>query len=557
VSRLRRRGRAGVIEDARSIGELIDKASQNWPDHEAFVHGDQRITYREVRERANRLAAALLKLGIKRGDKVAILFTNLPQWFYAEYAVCKIGGMVVPVNTRYSTKELEYILGHSDSTTLIMMDHFQKMDYMAMVKGICPELGSSAPGDLRSRKLPLLKNVIVSGQAHHNGTFNFSDLVEKTDEDVQNRVARVQLEIESEDIAHIPYTSGTTGNPKGVMTTHSQYLRFNLGFINGIGGFTEKDRLCVAAPFSHNFGNSQGILTPAFCGATSVLIETFDARRCLELIEKEGCTFFAGSPTMYIRMLRDENFSKYDLSSLRSGLIAAAPAPVPVIEEIQSKMGVRNLVNGYGMTENSVGTSMTRPGDPPEILSATVGKPMWPDYEVKIVDINTGQDLSAGSQGELCTRGPLIMKGYYKMPEETAALSDEQGWFHTGDLAIIDKRGYIRITGRLKDVFMPGGLNVSPEEVEDVIHTHPKVKQVTVIGVPDDELGEAGAAFVELKAGEMATDRELIDYCKGRLANFKIPRYVLFTKDFPMTTSGKVQRYILRDQAIEELGLEK
>lgn len=545
-----------MIEDARTLGELIDRASENWPNHEAVVYKDGRITYREVQQRAKRLAASLLRLGVRKGDKVSILLTNLPQWFYGEYAVDKIGGVVVPLNTRYSLRELEYILSHSDSTTLIMMDRFQKIDYMAMLREICPELEACALGDLRSPRFPFLKNLIVSGGQRYKGTLDLAELIESGRTDRDDGVAVAQSKVEPDDIAHLPYTSGTTGSPKGVMTTHHQYLRFNLGFIKGIGGFTEKDRLCVAAPFSHNFGNSQGILTPAICGATSVLVEAFDARRCLELIERERCTFFAGSPTMYVRMLRDEDFSKYDLSSLRSGLIAAAPAPVTVIQEIQSKMGIRTLVNGYGMTENSVGTSMTRPGDPPEVLSATVGRPLWPDYEVKVVDTKTGADLPRGRQGELCTRGPLIMKGYYKIPEETARLMDSKGWFHTGDLAVIDEQGYIRITGRLGDVFMPGGLNVSPEEVEDVLYTHPKIKQVAVLGVPDDELGEAGVAFVHLKAGHVATDREIIGFCRGRLANFKIPKYVLFSRDFPMTTSGKVQRFILRDRAIRELGLD-
>jgi len=256
-------------------------------------------------------------------------------------------------------------------------------------------------------------------------------------------------------------------------------------------------------------------------------------------------------------MLREDDFSRYDLSSLRAGLIAAAPAPVAIIKEIQSKMGITVLVNGFGMTENSVGTSMTRPGDPPEVLSETVGKPIWPDYEVKVVDIQTGKDLPHGAEGELCTRGPLIMKGYYKMPEETAELIDKAGWFHTGDMAVIDESGYIRITGRMKDIYMPGGLNVSPEEVEDVIFTHPGVKQVAVLGVPDEDLGEAGAAFVEMKEGHKASGQEIINYCKGRIAGFKIPKYVFFTDDFPMTASGKVQRFVLKDRAVKELGLGK
>jgi len=546
-----------LISDVRTLGELIDRAAETWPDREAIVYEEQRISYGELRDGANRLGAALLELGVEKGNKVSVLFTNLPQWAYIEFALDKIGGVVVPINTRYSLKELEYILHHSDSTTLVTMDRFQNMDYMTLIREICPELETSKPGELKCEKLPFLKNVIVSGKHSYRGTFDFNELLERDEAGYQEEVMKAQIKVEPDDIAHIPYTSGTTGKPKGVMTTHQQYIRFNLGFINGIGGFTEVDRLCVAAPFSHNFGNSQGILTPAICGAASVLIEAFDPKKCLELIEQEGGTFFAGSPTMYIKMLRDEGFSKYDLSSLRSGLIAAAPAPVPVIKEIQSKMGVKILVNGYGMTENSVGTSMTRPGDPPEILSSTVGKPMWPEYKVKVVDIKTGEDLPPGGEGELCTKGPLIMKGYYKMPEETAELIDQDGWFHTGDMAVIDEAGYIKITGRLKDVFMPGGLNVSPEEVENVLYTHPKIKQVSVLGVPDEVMGEVGAAFVELKEGEKAKDQEIIDFCKARLANFKIPKYVIFTNEFPLTTSGKVQRFILREQAIEELELSK
>jgi fatty-acyl-CoA synthase len=420
---------------------------------------------------------------------------------------------------------------------------------------ICSSLSNAAPGQLNSQKMPFLKNIIVSGREKYPGTFNFDGLIEEAAESDLKEIAKVQALVGPDDIAHLPYTSGTTGKPKGVMTTHRQYIKFNMGFIYGIGGFGEEDRLCVAAPFSHNFGNSQGILTPAFCGSTSVLLESFDAETCMQLIEKEACTFFAGSPTMYIKMLRHEKFSIHNLSSLRAGLIAAAPAPVSIINEIKQRMGIRFLVNGFGMTENSVGTSMTRPEDPSEVLSSTVGRPLWEDYEVKVVDIGSGRDLPPGSEGELCTRGPLIMKGYYKMPEETASVIDAEGWFHTGDLAAIDESGYIRITGRLKDVFMPGGLNVSPEEVENVFYANSKVKQVAVFGVPDEIMGEVGAAYVELKMGEQCSERELKDFCKGRLANFKIPKYVVFTNDFPMTTSGKIQKFLLKGRAVKELGL--
>jgi len=546
-----------MIEDIRTLGDLLDKAAETWPEHEAIVYEDQRITYRQLHERVQRLAISLIRLGVQKGDKVAVLLTNLPQWAYAEYAVDKIGGVVVPLNTRYSVNELAHVLAHSDATTLVMMDRFQKMDYMAMLKEICPELEALDSRNPDCENLPFLRHIVLHGKTRTKGTLNLTDLFGDYNEREREELIKRQGGIMPDDIAHLPYTSGTTGTPKGVMTTHRQYIRFNLGFTKGIGGFTDKDRLLVAPPFSHNFGNSQGILTPAFCGAASIIIEAFDAKKCLELIQKEKCTFFAGSPTMYIKMLRDENFESYDLSSLRSGLIAAAPSPVAIIEEIKSRMGVKTLVNGFGMTENSVGTSMTRPEDPPEVLSKTVGRPIWPDYEVKVTEIQTGEDLPPGREGELCTRGPLIMKGYYKMPEATAKLVDQDGWFHTGDMATIDENGYICITGRLSDVFMPGGLNVSPEDVENVLYTHPKIKQVTVLGVPDEVLGEVGAAFVEVKEEETLSDREIIDFCKGRLANYKVPKYILFTSDFPLTTSGKVQRFALKDRAVKALDLSK
>lgn len=545
-----------MITDVKTLGDLVDRAAALWPQREAVVFEGQRISYSKLQATVNKLAVALLKLGVRKGDKVAVLFTNRPQWAFSEYAIDKLGAIVVPINTRYTVDEMTYILNHSDATTLIMMDRFQQISYITMINEICPTLSNAAPGQLSCQKVPFLKNIIVFGSEKYPGTFNLGDMMKEAAESDLTEIAKVQALVGPDDIAHLPYTSGTTGKPKGVMTTHRQYIRFNTGFINGIGGFDEEDRLCVAPPFSHNFGNSQGILTPSFCGSTSVLLESFDAEACMELIEKEGCTFFAGSPTMYIKMLRHEKFSTHNLSSLRAGLIAAAPAPVSIINEIKQRMGIRILVNGFGMTENSVGTSMTRPEDPSEILSSTVGRPLWEDYEVKVVDIRTGRDLPPESEGELCTRGPLIMKGYYKMHEETASLIDGEGWFHTGDLGAIDESGYIRITGRLKDVFMPGGLNVSPEEVENVFYANPKVKQAAVFGVPDEVMGEVGAAYVELKMGEQCSERELKEFCKGRLANFKIPKYVVFTDDFPMTTSGKIQKFLLKERAVKKLGLQ-
>ncbi len=542
-----------MVEEVKTLGDLLDKASERWPDREAIVFKKETISYREYKVKVDQFAKALLYIAIKKGDKVSILLSNRPEWSISEYAVDKIGAIVVPINTRYKTHELEYILHHSDSSTLITMDHFLGIDYLSMLREICPELPKCEPGRLRSEKLPFLKNVICLSDHPHPGTFGFDSFLKmggelKNDE----ALSMVQKQIDEEDVAHIPYTSGTTGFPKGAMTTHYQYLWFNSSFAKNIG-LREEDRLCVPPPFCHNFGNSQGIHTPTLCGSCSVIVEYFDPLICLETIEQERCTFFAGTPTMYIKMLQHPDFDKFNLTSLKLGLIAAAPAPIKLIHDIMDRMGIKILIHGYGMTENSVGTSMTRPGDTPEVISTTVGKP-FPGAQVKIVDPNTGKDLPSGKEGELCTQGRLIMKGYYKMPEESSKLIDQNGWFHTGDLALIDEKGYIKITGRLKDVFMPGGLNVSPEEVENILYTHPKIKQVTIVGVPDPVMGEVGMAFIELKEGENETEEGIIQFCKGKMANFKVPKYVRFVSEFPMTSTGKVQRFKLRDQAVREMG---
>ena len=392
-----------MMEEVKTLGGLVDRAAEKWPDREATVFGQERMRYQEYRDKVDQLAKALLNLGIRKEDKVSILLSNRPEWSISEYALDKIGAIVVPINTRYKTHELNYILHHSDSTTLILMDSFLGIDYMAMLLEVCPELSKCEPGKLRSSKVPFLKNIICLSKERHRGTYNFYELLEmgsKLHNDRDFELAQAQ--VHEEDVAHIPYTSGTTGFPKGVMTTHYQYLWFNTSFARNIG-LTQNDRLCVPPPFCHNFGNSQGIHTPTLCGSCSVIVEYFDSTLCLKTIEREHCTFFAGTPTMYIKMLQHPDFGKFNLTSLKLGLIAAAPAPVRLIRDIMEQMGIQVLIHGYGMTENSVGTSMTRPGDLPEIISTTVGKP-FPGAQVKVVDPDTGEDLPPGNRGRSVPR---------------------------------------------------------------------------------------------------------------------------------------------------------
>ena len=540
-------------QEVTRLFDVINRAADLWPGKEAVVFKNQRINYEMLNHNINCLAQGLIKIGVKKGDHIAVLLVNSLQWVYSEYAIGKIGAVVIPLNTRYKTHELEYILRHSDSSALIMMDRFLDINYVDMMRELCPELSQSEPGMLNSDRIPLLKRVVCYDEEKHAGTYSFEEVL-KQGEDYKevNAIAPLQASMAPGDIAHIPYTSGTTGEPKGVLTTHEQYLWFNSNAVDGLR-LTGKDRLVISLPFCHNYGNMAGIYWSAMCGGTSVIMEFFNPPDVLKTIEKERCTVIAGTPTMYIKMLEDPAFSDYDYSSLRVALTGAAPASVKLINDIQKKMGAY-VLNGFGMTENSVGTSMTKIGDAPELISTTVGKPLQ-GASVKVVDPGSGAALPPGKEGEFCTKGILVMKGYYKMAEKSAELIDKDGWFHTGDLAILREDGYIQISGRIKDVIMPGGLNFSAVEVEDFIATHPAVEQVAVAAVPDKVMGEIGMAFIKLKSGKACNEDEIIGHCKGRLANYKVPKYVKFVDDFPMTPLGKIQKFKLKDQAIQELGL--
>lgn len=536
----------------KTLADLFDQAIMKYNEEEAMVFKEERITYGEMGRRVANFTKGLLKLGIKKGDKVGIWLSNRPEWAIAEFAVAKVGAVMVPLSTRFRAFDVEYILKQSDSTTLIMTDFFLKNNYLEVIQEICPELRSTKPGELKSKRLPLLRNIVSLSEKQYPGMFKFQDLMkEGSDPSTDSLLKKIQISLKSSDVINIPYTSGTTGFPKGVMTTHEQYLGEIIAFRDRLT-VKERDRFLAAPPFFANFGNYFGILLPTLVGGCSVPVEFFDPEECLRLIEKEKITHFTGTPTMYLDILNHPNFTKYNLSSLRTGMTGASPASVQMINDVRSKMGIKTICNGYGMTENSGATTMTCGADSAEIMAKTTGKPL-PGVEIKIVDLKTKNDLPKNQIGELCTRGWIVMKGYYKMDDETGKCFDESGWFHTTDLGYIEDEDNFVITGRIKDMFISGGTNVYPAEVENFLYTFPKIHQVAVVGVPDERMGERGMAFIILKEGQTSSEKEILDFCKDKIANYKIPKYVKFVNEIPMAGVGKVQKFKLQESALDEL----
>ncbi|MBI5657224.1 MAG: AMP-binding protein [Geobacter sp.] len=492
-----------------TVGGLLDQIAETYPDNDALVYHERglRYSYREFNQVCRQVAKGLMKLGIGKGENVAIWAYNVPEWVILQFATAKIGAILVTVNTAYKSAELEYILDQSDSTTLFMVKSFKDTDYVATLNAVVPELATAKPGTLSTPKLPFLKNVVFIGDETPGGMLNFARIVEMGKEVSDAELAAVEATLDRHDTINMQYTSGTTGFPKGVMLTHHNLV--NNGFAIGeCMKFTEKDRLCIPVPFFHCFGCVLGVMASVTHGSTMVPVEIFDPLKVLQTIEKERCTAVHGVPPMFIA------------------------------------------------DESSPGITQTRTEDSIELRVATVGRAL-PGAEVKIVDIETGATLPPGKQGELCARGYMVMKGYYKMPEETAKVIDADGWLHTGDLAAMDENGYCKITGRIKQMIIRGGENIYPREIEEFLYTHPKISDIQIYGVPDRKYGEQVMAAVILKKGVEMTEQEVKDFCKGRIANYKIPRYVKFVDSYPMTASGKIQKFKLREMAIKELHLEE
>ncbi len=538
-----------------TISDVVDILADNFSDHTALEYHSLGIKYnfKEFRDVCDDVAKGLMALGLKRDDKLAIWANNLPEWVYAQFGSARMGAILVTVNTSYKSAELEYLLEQSDSTTLILTGGVRDADeYIKVINDVCPDLKDSKPGELNSEKLPFLKNVVYLGKEKIPGMYNWDDIIEMgksvSDEELKKR----SDSLEPDDVINMQYTSGTTGFPKGVMLTHSNLIGNALSLAECMNLSTD-DCMCIPVPFFHCFGCVLGTLTCMVSGATMAPVVAFNPVDVLETIEASKCTALHGVPTMFIAEFEEMDKKHYEVSTLRTGIMAGSTCPVELMKRVIKDMTATEMTIVYGQTEASPGITQTRKEDSLEIKTTTVGRAL-PNVEVKIVDPGTGKEMPVNEQGELCTRGYHVMKGYYKMPEATAQAIDEDGWLHTGDLATMDEKGYCKITGRIKDMIIRGGENIYPREIEEFLYTYPKVKDVQVVGVPSEKYGEEVAAYVQLKPGEECTEEEIKEFCKDKISYHKIPKFVFFIDEYPATASGKIQKFKLRDDATKRLG---
>jgi fatty-acyl-CoA synthase len=534
-----------------TLGGILEKWATETPDQEFIVYPDRnlRFTYSQFNDRVNKLAKGLLAIGVKPGDKVGIWATNVPDWSTFMYATAKIGAILVTVNTSYKLTELEFLIRNADLHTLCIIDGYRDSDYVNMVFELVPELKATARGQLKSEKFPVLKNVVFIGPQKHKGMYNTLELILLGSYLPDGDLVKLSKNISCHDVVNMQYTSGTTGFPKGVMLSHHNII--NCGQSTGdCMNYTQKDRLLVCVPLFHCFGCVLAMCAIVTHGATMVFVEEFDPLMVLASVQKEKCTALYGVPTMFIAELNHPMFDMFDLTSLRTGIMAGSLCPIEAMNQVMTRMNCKDLIIVYGLTESSPGMTATRTTDPPEVRATTVGV-NYPGVEVKIVDPETGEECPPEVQGEICCRGYNVMKGYYNNPEATAKAIDKDGWLHSGDLAVKTEDGFYRITGRIKDMIIRGGENIYPREIENFLYKMPQIEMVEVAGIPDEKYGEIVGAFIKLKSGQTLTQEEVQEFCRGKVSRYKIPRHVIFVDDYPKTASGKIQKYKLREMGLE------
>ena len=536
-----------------TIGAFFEAQVAQHPDRDFVVMPDRglRWSYAEFDQRVNQLAKALLALGIGHGDKVGIWARNVPDWLTFMFATAKIGAVLVTVNPVYKSHELAYVMEQSDMKALAIIDNFRDVDYVQTLRELVPEILTQERGHLVSERFPFLKSLIYMGPEKHRGFYSMPELMLLGEHAPDGPLREALARTHADDVINMQYTSGTTGFPKGVQLTHRNILN-NGYFIGERQKMTGQDRVCLPVPLFHCFGCVLGILAILTHGATTILIEAFDPLVVLAAIEKERATAVYGVPTMFIAELNHPMFSMFDLSSLRTGIMAGSPCPIDTMNRVMNEMHCSEITIAYGLTEASPVFTQTSTDDPPELRAETVGR-AHPHIEVKVIDPDTGQECGPNEVGELCCRGYNVMKGYYKNPEGTASAIDQDGWLHSGDLGTVDENGYYRVTGRIKDMIIRGGENIYPREIEEFLYTMEGVQDVQVVGAPDGKYGELPAAFIIRAEGSEITATDVQEYCYQKMARYKAPKYVWFVDSYPMTASGKIQKYKLRDTAAEWL----